>query len=176
MMNITAKISEDNEKAKKLYMQSFPENEQLPWWLLRFLTVRKGIDITAYYDKKDFCGFTYTVTNDNIVFVLFFAVKYELRSKGYGSAILRYLKDNNPDKDILLNIELLDESTDNYADRVRRYEFYIKNGFYDTGYNIDEVGDTFRVMSTSESVDVSDYLEIFSKMSFGLWKPRIIKA
>ena len=96
MMNITAKISEDNEKAKKLYMQSFPENEQLPWWLLRFLTVRKGIDISAYYDKKDFCGFTYTVTNGNIVFVLFFAVKYELRSKGYGSAILRYLKDNNP--------------------------------------------------------------------------------
>lgn len=160
---------------KKLYFQSFPKYERLPWWLLRFLTVRKGINITAYYQGGIFCGFTYTVTDGNILFILFFAVNNEIRRQGYGSAILKYLKQTNPDKSILLNVEPLDENADNYDERIKRFDFYKKNGFYDTQFDIEEVGGTFRVLSTSPTFDRKEYLGVFKRMSFGLWKPKIMR-
>ena len=82
----------DREDIRKIYLASFPKYEQLPFWVLRFLTVRKGIDTVGYYDGDELCGFTYTVTAGKILFVLFFAVKEELRGKGYGSAIHGCLK------------------------------------------------------------------------------------
>lgn len=178
-MKLTAKIfkhSPDRSEIKIIYHNSFPKYEQLPWWVMRFLTVRKGIDITGYYDGERLCGFTYTVTAGKILFVLFFAVDEKLRGKGYGSAILGYLKESNPEKSILLNVELLDPSADNYKERVRRFRFYEKNGFYDTGYDIEEVGGIFRVLATTPTFDSGEYLCVFRKMSFGFWKPKIIRA
>lgn len=178
-MNLSAKNfknSSDRTAIKNIYLKSFPKYEQLPWWMLCFLTVRQGIDITAYYDGENLCGFTYTVTEGNILFVLFFAVEDTIRGKGYGSAILDYLKASNPGKSVLLNVELLDPIADNYEERVRRFRFYERNGFYDTKYDIEEVGGVFRVLATAPAFDNKEYLRIFRKMSFGFWKPRIMQA
>ena len=178
-MNLSAKNfknSSDRTAIKNIYLKSFPKYERLPWWMLCFLTVRKGIDITAYYDGENLCGFTYTVTEGNILFVLFFAVEDTIRGKGYGSAILDYLKASNSEKSVLLNVELLDPSADNYLERVRRFRFYEKNGFYDTKYDIEEVGGVFRVLATMPTFDKKEYLRIFRKMSFGFWKPRIMRG
>ena len=178
-MNLSAKSfknAPNRIEVKNIYLNSFPKYEQLPWWLLRFLTVRKGIDITAYYDGELLCGFTYTVAAGNILFVLFFAVENALRGKGYGSAILGYLKENNPEKSVLLNVELLDPSSDNYEERVCRFRFYEKNGFYDTKYDIEEVGGVFRVLATTPTFDNEEYLRVFRKMSFGFWNPKIMRA
>ena len=178
-MNLSAKNfknSPDRDEIKNIYLNSFPKYEQLPWWILRFLTVRKGIDITAYYDGDILCGFTYTVAAGNILFVLFFAVENTLRGRGYGSAILGYLKESNPKKSILLNVELLDPRADNYEERVRRFRFYEKNGFTDTEYDIEEIGGVFRVLATTPTFDNEEYLRVFRKMSFGFWKPKIMRA
>ena len=178
-MNLSAKSfknAPERTEIKNIYFNSFPKYEQLPWWILRFLTVRKEIDITAYYDGEVLCGFTYTVTAGNILFVLFFAVENTLRGKGYGSAILEHLKESNPEKSVLLNVELLDPNADNYEERVRRFRFYEKNGFYDTKYDIEEVGGVFRVLATTPTFDNEEYLRVFRKMSFGFWKPKIMRA
>jgi hypothetical protein len=53
--------------------------------------------------------------------------------------------------------------------------FYEKNGFFDTGYNIAEVGGVFRVLSTVPELDVRAYRNVFRKLSFGLWNPEIMK-
>ena len=177
-MNLSAKPLKDaprQSEIKTAYLQSFPKHEQLPWWILRALTIRKGIDIIAYYDENTFCGFTYTVTEGNILFVLFFAVDYKLRGKGFGSAILKYLKESDPQKTVLLNVEPLDPNASNFDERVRRFRFYEKNGFFDTSYDIEEIGGVFRVLGTSPTFDMEAYQRIFGKMSFGLWKPKIIK-
>ena len=89
---------------------------------------------------------------------------------------LRYLKENNPVKTILLNVELLDETAPNYPERVRRMAFYSKNGFQDTGYNIREVGGVFRVLSSTGGMDAKAYQRVFRKMSLGLWRPKITKV
>ena len=76
----------------------------------------------------------------------------------------------------MLNVELLDPGAENYAERCSRVAFYKKNGFYDTQYDIDEVGGTFRVLATRQTLDVEGYLQVFRKMSFGLWRPYIRKG
>lgn len=163
-------------EAKRLYRSAFPKEEQVPFLLLRFLTFIKGVELTCYSENGQFCGFTYTVTEGNVVFVLFFAVNAELRGKGYGSAILAYLKEKNPNRSVILNVEPLDADAGNADERVRRIRFYEKNGFFDTGYDIEEIGGTFRVLATEKEINMNEYLRVFGKMSLGLWKPKWTKA
>ena len=163
------------KEIKRLYVSAFPKEERLPWWILRCLSMRKGAAITGYYDGNAFCGFTFTASHGKILFVMFFAVNEDIRDKGYGSAILDFLKSKNPGKSIILNVELLEERASNYNERVRRIKFYEKNGFYDTKHNIDEVGGTFRVLSTEQKLDAKAYQRVFQALSFGVWKPRITR-
>ncbi len=168
--------SRDLSEAKRLYRTAFPKEEQMPFWTLRFLTLIKGIELTCYREDDCFCGFTYTVTEGSVVFVLFFAVSADLRGKGYGSSILAELKKRNPNRSIILNVEPLDADAENAEERVRRMRFYEKNGFFDTGYDIEEIGGTFRVLATEKEIDMNAYLRVFGRMSFGLWKPKWTKA
>jgi GNAT superfamily N-acetyltransferase len=168
--------SKSLSEAKRLYRSAFPKEEQVPFFVLRFLTLIKGVDLICYRENDNFCGFTYTVTAGNVVFVLFFAVNADLRGRGYGSAILAYLKEKNPDRSVILNVEPLDDEAENAEERIRRIRFYEKNGFFDTGYDIEEIGGTFRVLATEKEINMDEYLRVFGKMSFGLWKPKWTKV
>lgn len=162
------------KKIKAVYEASFPKEEKLPFSFLRLLTCIRGIDFTAYKEGENILGFTYTVTAGEILFVLFFAVDEALRGKGVGSAILSQLKAKG--KAVLLNIEPLDPSAENYKERLSRFRFYEKNGFFDTGYDIKEVGGTFRVLSTEQVLDVAAYKKVFRKMSLGFWDASIYRG
>lgn len=166
----------DRVKIKKLYRTAFPREEQMPWWLLRLLTTNPAVELTGYYDGETFCGLTFTAWREQVLFVLFLAVDDSLRGQGYGSAILSFLKENHPGKIILLNVELLEEDAPNLQERIHRMAFYKKNGFFDTGYNIREVGGVFRVLSTDPQPDMQAYQRVFGTMSLGLWKPPITKV
>ena len=161
---------------KELYAQAFPKEERLPWWVLRLSTLVPDVALTAYYDGANFCGFTHTTSTDKVLFLMFFAVQSDLRGKGYGSAILDYLKRQNPGKAIVLNVEPLDPTVSNAQERVNRMLFYRKNGFYDTGYDITEVGGIFRVLSTVPKLDTNAYRKVFRKISLGLWRPKITEV
>lgn len=167
------KAPEIEKQAKKLYYSAFPKEERLPWWILRLNAHRKDIDLTAWMDGDVFVGFTASVTVEKMHFLLFFAVDATLRGKGYGSAVLSVLREEYGS--ITLNVELLDEAAPNYSQRLQRFAFYQKNGFLDTGYDVWEVGGRFRVLATQQ-LDVTQYKQIFRKLSLGLWDVRILKV
>ena len=158
-------------RAKALYMSAFPKEERLPWWILRLNACRKGIDLTAFMDGDVFCGFTASVTVEDLHFLLFFAIDEEKRGKGYGSAILQLLQKQY--KTVVLNVELLDPAAENYTQRKRRFAFYQKNGLVDTYYHVWEVGGKFRVLSTEPELDVPQYKKIFKKLSLGVWDVKL---
>ena len=167
------KVSPDKKKIKNLYHTAFPKEERLPWWLLRLWNGSGLADITAYYEADTFCGFTFSASRGEILFVVFFAVADGLRGQGYGSAILSYLKEENPEKTILLNVELLDKNAENNPQRIRRMAFYKKNGIYDSGYNVREVGGAFRVLGSKPEWAPRAFRRVYQKLSFGLWRPPI---
>lgn len=162
------------KQARALYHTAFPREERLPWWLLRLNACRRGIDLTAFMDGDTFCGFTASVTEGDMHFLLFFAIPDDLRGRGYGSAILSRLRQTY--ETVTLNVELLDPKADNFEQRKRRFAFYRKNGFFDTGFHVWEVGGKFRVLGTDPQLDVAAYKNIFKKLSLGLWDVRLEKA
>ena len=96
--------------------------------------------------------------------ILYLAVNDKIRSKGYGSAILQCIKQRFSNKAIALNIEPLDPKSDNYAQRIKRFEFYLKNGFVDTHYQI---------LATTTQFPIKEYKLTIKQLSFGLYSPQI---
>lgn len=158
---------------RRLYHTAFPKEEQMPWWLLRLISLRRDMGVFGFYEAHQLRGLTVSVATEEVLFLLFLAVSDDCRGQGWGSAILEQLKAEYPGRTVLLNVELLDPKADNYGQRLRRMRFYRKNGFFDTGFDIDEVGGTFRVLGTQPQLDVEAYLKVFTKLSFGFWKPYI---
>lgn len=158
-------------KAKALYMEAFPKQERIPWWLLTLSSRRRDIDLTAWMEGDTFCGLTASVTEGKDHFLLFFAVAQSLRGQGYGSQILKQLRSTYDT--VVLNVELLDPTADNFSQRQRRFAFYGRNGFVDTGYHVWEVGGKFRVLSTRQQLNVPVYKRFFKKLTFGLWNVRL---
>ena len=160
-------------QAKHLYLEAFPKEERLPWWLLKLNARRQGIDLTAFTEDGAMVGFTASVTTARMHFLLFFAVPETSRGCGHGSAILTQLRQQHAA--VTLNVELLDPEAENYPQRQRRFRFYQRNGFFDTGYHVWEVGGKFRVLATAPSLDLDAYREIFRKLSFGFWNVKLKK-
>ena len=160
-------------QAKALYLEAFPKEERLPWWVLYLNARRQGVDLTAFVENGRMVGFTASVTTEEMHFLLFFAVPEDLRGCGYGSAILAQLRRQH--KAVTLNVELLDPKAENFSQRQRRFRFYQRNGFYDTGYHVWEIGGKFRVLATQQVLDVASYRQIFRKLSLGFWNVKLQK-
>lgn len=158
---------------KELIRQAFPKNEQIPMPLLKLLALRKNVQFLAHYDNGVFCGISYTVCSDKMAFVLYLAVNERIRSKGYGTAIIQRLKELYKDKPISLNIEVIAINADNYKQRVKRQEFYKKNGFHDTGYKIVDNGEMYSILSTGNNFCVDDYRSVIKQFSFGFYVPKV---
>ena len=169
-------FAKDFGKQKALQKRAFPKNEQYPFWILRLMACRKGIDYFAHYDNDLFCGISYTSSTDKIMYVLYLAVNDEIRSKGYGTLILKHLKEMGGNREITLNIEPLYENADNYEQRIKRMKFYEKNGFRDTGYRLVDKTGEYAVLSTSDNFSIEDYKKAISKIGMNLYKPKIVKV
>lgn len=117
------------------------------------------INLMAYYDNEIFCGFTYTSQINNNIFVLYLAVTDKIRAKGYGSQILNTIKNNNQSSTIYLNIETLVKNAENYEQRIKRYNFYLKNGFQSTDKLIKIGNENFLIMATA-NFDEQAYINL----------------
>ena len=160
-----------HKQVKALYETAFPKEERIPWLLLLANSHRKGIGLSAWLDGNTFCGFTAWVTVEDMHFLLFLAIGDEQRGKGYGSAILTELQKRHAT--VALNVEPLDPAAENYPQRERRFAFYCKNGFYDTGWHVWEIGGKFRVLSTQQQLDTEAYRKIFRRLGFGIWNVKL---
>lgn len=154
---------------KELYIEAFPHKERIPVWLLNLLAKRKCVSFFAFYDHDALCGMSYLITYDDITFILYLATDVKLRSKGYGSQILQWIISHSSPV-VVLNIESLDEITENYEQKLRRQRFYFKNGFRDTGKNLTDSGGNFDILFYGRSFDAERYNKLLKHYSLGLYK------
>lgn len=160
-------------KIRDLMLTSFPKNERYPMWLLSLLSKRKCIDFSAFYDNENFCGLTYSISNDKMTFLLYLAVNNEVRSKGYGSEILSCLKNSVPENTIVFNVEKPNINADNNEQRIKRINFYLKNGFQTTNYELVEGNDIYSVLASDKNFSLEDYKNIMNKLSFGIYTGKV---
>lgn len=172
---IVSSVKYDYKRVNAIYKEAFPKEERIPLIVLSLIAKRKGVEIREYFEHGVPLGFTYSVSDEKMVFVLFFAIDGRIRNKGYGSKVLSFLKEMHPNKTIALNVEILDESASNYTERVNRAKFYNKNGLYDTGYYVRDIGGMFSVYSNAKELDKANYMKLCKYLSLGFWKGELIK-
>lgn len=160
---------------KKLYLSAFPKEERPPAWIFFKNALKDNQDLYGYYDENEFIGFAQLTTYKDICYLFFLAVSKEKRDQGYGSKIIEDIKQSNNDKVILLCYEEVDTKYEDYEQRVKRRNFYRKNGFLDNKVKTNEFGVIFETgYFGTHSVTYEDYVEIFVQ-GFGEFARKYIK-
>ena len=94
---------------------------------------------------------------EHFVHCNYLAVSKEYQDKGHGSSILSWVKENYPGKSLVVDIEELDDTADNWENRIRRKSFYEKNGFTQGDYVFDWEGVFMTYMRCGE-IDAEEFM------------------
>ena len=97
-------------QVKALYESAFPANERIPIKQLMDNKIQR--EFWAFFDEDSFCGFSNSISHGDITNIVYFAVKPELRSRGYGSQILKTIHEAHPDTRLVVDIEVEEDSKD----------------------------------------------------------------
>lgn len=153
--DITNKLT--RKKLKKLYLTAFPAEERAPFFLIMSKAKSGKGDMLAAYDGEEFIGFAYMVCYKDLAYLFYLAVEENKRGKGYGGKILKAVKEKYSGNRIFLAREQLDESAENYTQRVNRHNFYLNNGFTDLPCQIKEANVIYDVMGIGGTVSAAEY-------------------
>ena len=157
----------DDAQLRQLYETAFPVQEQIPYDELIQLLDTMDIDYTAYYDGEMLVGLTMVLRLPRFNWEWYFAVREDLRGKGFGQAILNAILDKYRDgHPFIMDIESpLQPDAPNPEQRRRRHAFYLRNGMKDTDTSRSWEGLTFTILTNSdEPFTQQDYDDIVAAL------------
>lgn len=155
---------------RKLYETAFPVEEQIPYEELLVLMDKMPLDFTAYYDDEEFIGITIVYPRKTFNWFWYFAVRSELRGKGYGQQILSRLIEEYKDCTNILDMESPDQVCENLEQRKRRCAFYLRNGFRKTGIGKSFEGIDYTILINGEGTfTLDDYERVLAELR-SFWK------
>ena len=93
-----------------------------------------NLDMIGIYGEQELLGFFAVRKLGSIRYLAYFAISQTKRSGGIGSRALSLLKQFYPEGQIVVEFEAPDESAENNPIRLRRRDFYLRNGFQETGW------------------------------------------
>lgn len=173
-MPLTAIPVKDNSKEYRdfisLYHTAFPPSELIPAEYFQASIHIEGAEVTSYYTEntsggQEFVGFTYVIDTTDFLFIYFFAVNQNLRSRGFGSEIIcNHLMKRYPGKILVLNAECPDETAPDNSLRLRRIAFYERLGFVQVNCTFYDERVLFTILSTSPALDIDRYKAFLQKL------------
>ena len=92
-----------------------------------------NFDFWALLDEDIFVGLMVVQTFKTLSYLFFLAFDSLYRSIGYGSRAIETLKALYKGKKQVVAFELSDKEALNNTQRIRRRQFYLKNGYKETG-------------------------------------------
>lgn len=167
------KKSYDIVKAKKLYIKSFPAKERAPFFLISAKSDKKDVDFWGIYDDSKWVGFMYVINYMKISYIFYFAIVESARGKGYGSFAIKEVLKKYKGKRIFLSIEPIDKKASNYPQRVKRKQFYLKNGFEQLGLKLQEGSMIYELLGVGGKVTPNEYHRLISNY-MGKFLSRIV--
>lgn len=153
----------DLDKVERLNIEAFPEEERVP--LSEYLRYMDNDDANffAFYNEEEFVGFAFSIYNQKVFYVSFFAIMPHLRSHGYGQEIIEKLVEFYQ-RTMILEVERLDEECDNLEQRQSRMDFYKRNGFKTANAFLEYEGLSFEILYRGDHFDEEAYRDIFRKL------------
>lgn len=151
-------------KIYPLYRSAFPKSERKPFSLIRKNQKTGKSDIWYFEEDGQFAGLATTINDENgMVLLDYFAVAENRRDQGYGSKMLRLLLQQYEGKRLFGEIEIVDEKAENYLDRKRRKQFYLRLGLTALDVHVKLFGVDMELMSNGCSVSFPEYLEFYRR-------------
>lgn len=153
-MKITLKrmnfFNEYYGQTMRLYKSAFPFDERVPMWFLALKSGAEYVDFWGIYADGKWIGLAYVISEKNVSYLFYFALSDDMRGKGFGSKAMQSLKKHYAGQKLFLALEQLDKSAKNNNERLRRRNFYLKNGLKLLPLTIREASVTYDVMGTEE--------------------------
>lgn len=143
-----------------LAKEAFPPEEYLAPAKLVGMAKEDNLDFLALSDNDLFIGFMVVQTYENLAYLFFLAIDSSCRSKGYGSRAIETLKAEYQDKKQIVDFEMLDDAANNSIQREKRREFYLRNGYKETGLFLTYLGVNYEVFCMDEDFEP----EVFKAM------------
>ncbi|WP_304678086.1 GNAT family N-acetyltransferase [uncultured Limosilactobacillus sp.] len=163
VLKVAAK-SPDFKKINHVYQTVFPKNERLPLSFLQMRAKAGKAEFCSIYDQHEWVGFFYTVFDQRIAYIFFLAIDPYCHSKGYGSATLTAIKKRYSNKLIMLSTERIDPAATNNRQRIRRHQFYAKNGFVKTGfYTVEKDEEKFDLLSQQSTINPQLFQQLMNR-------------
>lgn len=168
-------ITEKNRFWKEvniLAKEAFPPEEYLAPAKLVEMAKEDNFDFLALSDKDSFVGFMVVQTYENLAYLFFLAIDASCRSKGYGSRAIETLKAEYPDKKHTVDFEMLDEKASNHKQREKRREFYLRNGYKETGLFLSYLGVDYEVFCMDDNFEPKEFKEMMKTIQVEGFQPR----
>ena len=179
---ILKKLTPDNPDIpalKKLYEEAFPENERtLSMDDILALADQIPCDLLGVYPDETpdtFVGFFFGLRGEASVYGVYYATLPELRSTGIGRKAFKAILDYYEDMPFWFSYESTYEECDNIEQRERRRSFYLKNGFYETGWFVVVNGTEFIVASSKKEFDKEAFEQFMASMAGGKELPKLYR-
>lgn len=141
--------SQGQSQIKEIYETSFPKSEKFPFWVLKQCAKENNVRLDAIIDHA-----TDKISGMQLTYLMYMAIDNKCRNKGFGSLVLRDLILRQADTTILLCIERPSAKKEDI--KARRKDFYLRNGFYETGCFIEDSGVEYEFLSSSKERVVTE--------------------
>lgn len=151
-----SKSDPDIDAVRELYESAFPENERGSFSAL-FLDFQGAEELLAAREGELLAGLIVMLTLEDISHILYFAVMPELRGGGYGSRILKLVRERYSGQRIIADLELPEDGVNNEPERERRIVFYEKNGYCRTEIVYRWEGEDYCIMSNGGNVTEKEF-------------------
>lgn len=155
-----------------LAKEAFPPKEYLAPSKLVEMAKADDFDFLALTDNNSFVGFIVVSTYQNLAYLFFLAIVSTCRSKGYGSQVIKTLKTKYPNKKQVVDFEMLDDRENNYKQREKRREFYLRNGYKETGTFLTYLGVDYEVFCMDKDFEPEVFKEMMKTIQVNGFNPK----
>ncbi|MEK2534905.1 GNAT family N-acetyltransferase [Tetragenococcus halophilus] len=149
------------DDAKKIYFNSFPKKEQLPFSILKDNVELGKASFSGLFSDSQLVGIVYYTRYENLVYIFYFAIDAMNQSKGYGREAMKAIRNYFANDKIILLVEEIRDDAENNEQRKSRKSFYLRNGFVDSGKIMTEGGVRYEMLhSDNANVSIEDYEKV----------------
>lgn len=144
----------------EIYRESFAEVDR-PVSMQKMVEMCKtheGSYALGVYDDGNPIGIVNFQEFDRFIYLIYFAVNNKIRSKGYGSRIVRDMIARFSDKDIIGFGEIENKNEDKSAQNTARRKFYERNGIRYSDYSYWENNERFAIMTSGDFEAVPSHI------------------
>lgn len=149
----------------KLYIKSFPKNERKPFFLMLIMWKKKTFEILSIEDDKgDFVGLAIVIRHKDLALLDYFAISSKKRNSGAGSKAFYLLKEKYKEQRFFLEIEDTSVESIDSVNRIRRKNFYLKNGMSSLAFKVKLFDVEMELMGDNCNITFEEYHSIFKHL------------